>query len=119
MNEREMSEDEHMSGIAAQVTRNFLVDADDLVDELLGAIKAQDWKNLKMQYQVGTLHADKQHEDDGFTLQAEWTEFEEEVQLKITVGGSEDTLPARQQECLDLINALFPNDIFRKVNEDN
>ncbi len=111
---------ETISTVAA-VTRNFLVDTDDLIDELLSAIKAHDWKNLKMQYQVGKLQASKEAQKQGQTydLVVEWNEFDEEVQLRITVAGTDDSLPWRQQECSDLINAMFPNDIFRKVNEDN
>lgn len=105
----------------AAVTRNFLVDTDDLVDELLSAIKAHDWRNLKMQYQLGKLQASKtvQEENRELELQVEWNEFDEEVQLRIAVAGAEESLPLRQQECVDLMNAMFPNDIFRKVNEDN
>ncbi len=105
---------------AASVTRNFLVDPDDLVDELLSVIKAHEWKDLKMQYQLGKLQASKTTASgENFDLAVDWNEFEEEVQMRIAVSGSEQTMPARQQECLGLINAMFPNDIFRKVNEDN
>jgi hypothetical protein len=105
---------------AASVTRNFLVDTDDLVDELLSVIKAHHYKDLKMQYQLGKLQATRSTAtDEHFELTVDWNEFEEEVQMRIAVYGTDDTLPARQQECLDLINAMFPNDIFRKVNEDN
>lgn len=104
----------------ASTTRNFLVDPDDLVDELLSVIKTHDWKDLKMQYQLGKLQATKTTAtNENYDLIVDWNEFEEEVQMRIAVAGSEDSLPARQQECLDLINAMFPNDIFRKVNEDN
>ncbi|CAN5202763.1 hypothetical protein BH10CYA1_BH10CYA1_49250 [soil metagenome] len=106
----------------AAVTRNFLVDTDDLIDELLSAIKAHDWRSLKMQYQVGKLHATKEAQENGqqdYDLLVEWNEFDEEVQLRIAVAGTDDTLTSRQQECSDLMNAMFPNDIFRKVNEDN
>ncbi|HEY9731006.1 MAG TPA: hypothetical protein V6C89_03790 [Drouetiella sp.] len=104
---------------AASVTRNFLVDADDLVDELLSVIKAHDYTNLKLQYQLGKLQATKAKAAENYELAVDWNEFEEEVQMRIAVYGADETLPARQQECVDLINAMFPNDIFRKVNEDN
>lgn len=105
----------------AALTRNFLVDTDDLVDELLSGLKACDWKDLKMQYQVGHLQANKVDESDGeiYELQADWSELDEEVQLRIAVSGTDTSLPARQQECMDVMNSLFPNDIFRKVNEEN
>jgi len=105
----------------ATVTRNFLVDTDDLVDELLSAIKAHDWRHLKMQYQLGKLQASKvtQEENQDLQLHVEWNEFDEEVQLRIAVAGTDESLSLRQQECIDLMNAMFPNDIFRKVNEDN
>ena len=105
----------------ASVTRNFLVDTDDLIDELLSAIKSQDWRDLKMQYQVGKLQASKTAQEEGHTYElfVEWNEFDEEVQLRIAVAGTDESLSLRQQECSDLMNAMFPNDIFRKVNEDN
>lgn len=105
----------------ASVTRNFLVDTDDLIDELLSVIKAQDWRDLKMQYQIGKLQATKTAQERGhtFELMVEWNEFDEEVQLRIAVAGSDESLPQRQQECSELMTAMFPNDIFRKVNEDN
>ncbi len=111
-----------ITNTVASVTRNFLVETDDLIDELLSAIKAHDWKDLKMQYQVGKLQATKTVEHDpsqSYDLVVEWNEFDEEVQLRIAVAGTEQSLPLRQQECSDLMNAMFPNDIFRKVNEDN
>jgi hypothetical protein len=111
------------TNLVAAVTRNFLVDTDDLVDELLSAINSCDWKNLKMQYQLSRLEASKpapEPENTGkFDLHAEWNELDEEVQLRIAITGTEASLPSRQQECLEVMNALFPNDIFRKVNEDN
>ncbi|HEY9677787.1 MAG TPA: hypothetical protein V6C76_07245 [Drouetiella sp.] len=105
----------------AALTRNFLVDTDDLVDELLSAIKTCAWKDLKMQYQLGKLQASKvaAESEEKYDLLAEWAELEEEVQLRVAIAGAEENFPARQQECMDLMNAMFPDDIFRRVNEDN
>jgi hypothetical protein len=109
------------TNLVASVTRNFLVDTDDLVDELLSAVNSCDWKNLKMQYQLSRLEASKPASETigKLDLHAEWNELDEEVQLRIAITGTELSLPSRQQECLEVMNALFPNDIFRKVNEDN
>ncbi len=111
---------ENTNSVAA-VTRNFLVDTDDLVDELLSAINRCHWKNLKMQYQLSKLQASKPADGEmkAYDLHAEWNELDEEVQLRIAVAGTEESLASRQQECLEVMNALFPNDIFRKVNEVN
>lgn len=105
----------------ASLTRNFLIDTDDLIDELLSVIKSQDWRDLKMQYQLGKLQAIKTASEQAinYALLVEWNEFDEEVQLRIAVAGPDDSLRQRQQECSDLMSAMFPNDIFRKVNEDN
>lgn len=112
---------EESTSTAASVTRNFLVDADDLIDELLSVLKAHGWTDLKMQYQLGKLQATKtlQKSNQNFEMQVDWNEFDEEVQMRIAIYGGDESLPERQQECSDLINAMFPNDIFRKVNEDN
>lgn len=104
---------------AVAITRNFLVDADELVDELLSAIKQFDWTHLKMEYQLSKLHATKKEDDQVHELGAEWKEFDEEVQLRISVNGSPETLPQRQQMANEIMTALFPNDIFRRVNEEN
>lgn len=104
---------------AVAITRNFLVDADELVDELLSAIKQFNWTDLKMEYQLGRLHTARKDTEHGYELNAEWKEFDEEVQLRISVNGSPETLEQRQQMCNEIMNALFPNDIFRRVNEDN
>jgi hypothetical protein len=111
---------ENTNSVAA-VTRNFLVDTDDLVDELLSTINRCDWKNLKMQYQLSKLQASKPAtgEEKTYDLLAEWNELDEEVQLRIAVAGTEESLTSRQQACLEVMDALFPNDIFRKVNEHN
>src|ERR1700722_11786989 len=82
-----------MTAETASITRNFLVEDDDLVDELLSAINRQGWGALKMEYQFSKLCAMKKSSlNNGsgshlLTLAAEWTEFDEEMQLRISIAG--------------------------------
>ena len=41
-----------MTAETASITRNFLVEDDDLVDELLAAINQQGWGGLKMEFVI-------------------------------------------------------------------
>lgn len=103
---------------SATLTRNFLVEDDDLVDELLSAMKDRGWSNLKMEYQLGKLAASKQSGRETIWLTVEWKEFDEEMQLRMAVIG-ELADADLQKECLGLMDSLFAQEVYRRVNENN
>jgi hypothetical protein len=108
----------------ASITRNFLVEDDDLVDELLAAINQQGWSGLKMEYQFAKLSALRRSAPNNgsgsqmLTLAAEWTELDEEMQLRISISG-ETSQEILQRQCLAVMEALFAVEIYRRVNENN
>jgi len=113
-----------MSTETASITRNFLVEDDDLVDELLAAINQKGWSGLTMEYQFAKLSAIKKSPlpngsgNHPLILAAEWNEMFEEMQLRICISGqaSQELL---QQQCLEVMEALFAKELYRRVNETN
>lgn len=111
----------------SSLTRNFLIEADDLVDEILSALKKFQWTNLKMNYELSTLCATRTVEGIErlaasavtYVLTAKWTEQEEEVELTIAVENHDgrSTAASCQQYCREMMDSLFAESAFRRVND--
>ena len=110
----------------SSITRNFLIEADDLVDEILSALKKYRWSDVKMKYELGTLSAsvvEKKGEhktaDSTYVLSCKWEEQEEEVELTLSVETqSTESAPEQcQKYCQELMDSLFADSAFRRVSE--
>jgi hypothetical protein len=86
--------------------REFYMDIDDIVDELITALKANGWTLSKMNYELGKLAATrkekKEHKGESvdltFDLTAVWRDFEEVIELEILV--QEADQPWTEKDCI-------------------
>ena len=73
--------------------KEFHLDIDDLVDELLSALRNNNWQLNKMQYELASLHAQQKQKlkhgeknvDVRFDLIAKWKDCGDGVELEILV----------------------------------
>ena len=93
--------------------REFYVDVDDLVDDLLRAVRENGWTLEKMQYEICQLiaHCKEKREFDGkkvdvsFKLTAHWQDFEDSIELDVLV--EENEFEFSEQECKTKCSAVL------------
>ncbi len=89
------------------------MDVDDLVDELVTALKACGWSLLKMQYEISQLTAKfkekLEHQgaklDTNFILTAKWNDLGEALELEILVQESDHDWT--EKDCISKCSAML------------
>jgi hypothetical protein len=93
--------------------REFYVEIDDLVDELLTSVRQNGWTLSKMQYEICQLTATctEKREADGkkvdvtFSLTAHWQEYDDSIELDVLV--EEKNFDFTDQECKTKCSAVL------------
>jgi hypothetical protein len=93
--------------------REFYVDVDDLVDDLLTSVRQNGWTLSKMQYEICQLTATckESRESDGqrvtvtFSLTAHWQDFGDSIELDVLV--EEGNFEFTEQECKTKCSAVL------------
>ncbi|HEY9685105.1 MAG TPA: hypothetical protein V6C86_26250 [Oculatellaceae cyanobacterium] len=93
--------------------REFYMDIDDIVDELLTALKAGGWTLSKMNYELCKLTATskerKEHKGESFELTfgliAIWRDMEDLIELEIVVEEAEQSWT--EKECITKCSAVI------------
>lgn len=98
--------------------KEFAVDADDLVDELITVAKETGWRLAKMQYEVSTFtasHAELRIHNGNelkvnYTLTAKWKDLGDVLELELSVvepdyDWTKSTCKEKCQEIMDSLSA--------------
>lgn len=97
----------------SSMKREFFMDADDLVDEILSALKTNGWTLSKMQYEMSRLIATckEQREFEGkkadlnFTLTASWNDLGDALELEVHV--TEPDHDWTEKDCMTKVSAVL------------
>jgi hypothetical protein len=103
----------------ALIKREYYVDVDDLVDQLLDSVRQNGWTLSKMQYESSKLEAtrrarkpspngDKKNEQLVFHLVAEWKDLGDAVELLVTVDSATPVAEVSdcREECAKVCDKL-------------
>jgi len=108
---------EPQSNSQASFTKVFAAGEDDIVDSLLSILKVDRWENLKLQYEGGSMSAErtelrtdtfedvKEEVPVTFALTASW--FESDAETEIMVAIVESEYEWSQDECSTICDSIL------------
>ena len=110
--------------------KEFHMEIDDLVDNLLGAVNGNGWTLGKMQYELGTLSAgkiEKKQDADNksvtvkFVLTATWQDFTDALELEVLVKDEDNdwTDGYCAEKCATIIDAIEDKKSYENLYSEN